>query len=151
MAEETRTDIFMQTAPEIQGDSGVKGHENWMRCETVEFNSSRSIGPIEARKLGGASFSGFTITRRPDMASANLFKQHLQATKDTAKLEITIDIVESGGEINAQFKLTEAFIKEYGMVGGSEDVLETLVIDGEELTVKVGEAESTYNYKTREV
>lgn len=150
MAEESRTDIVIQTSPEIQGDSGTAGHENWIRCESVDFTTARSIGPIEDRKLGGASFSGLTITRRPDKASALLFAQHLQSTKDKAKLEVTVDFVESGGEVNMQLTLTEAFIKEYELNAASEDMTETLVIDGEKLTVKVGDSERNYNYKTRQ-
>jgi type VI protein secretion system component Hcp len=141
--------VFMKTTPEIKGNAKLTGHEDWIKCKSVGLSSTRSIGPVEARKLGAGVFGGIEIAREPDIASAALFVQHLKSKADPAELdEIQIDLCESGGEVNSSFKLTKAYIKEFRVSGDPSNQTEYLVIDGEALTVSAAGEEKTYNYGT---
>lgn len=150
MVDETRTDIAMKCDPDIKGTCQVKSHEDWIKCKEVKFEISRSVGSPDDRKLGGASLAPLVIKRTPCIASPDLLSMHLKAKPEDAKMDVEIDFVESGGEVNVHIKLTEAYIKEFKFVGDSENMEEVIVMDCKELLVKVADTERSYNFQTRE-
>ena len=150
MAEEVRTDIYMKTDPEIKGDAIIDSHKDQIRLGGVEFATSRSLGPIDNRKLGGVSFNGLIIRRHPDVASGGLFAQHVKGEAPNAKLDITIEFVESEGQANATIELKEAYIKEFQLCCETENLEETLIIDAKSISLSYDNgSEGSFDFGTR--
>lgn len=88
--------IFMKIAT-IKGSSTVKGYQDWIELESLQFAASRRvqtvIGNASNRSVSAPSFSEITVSKPLDKASNPLY---LAAAAGKALPEIEIHICHAG-------------------------------------------------------
>lgn len=99
----------------LNGDVTTKGHEQWIKIESLKFGAQRSlsteVGRIADRESSLPSISEVTVTKPVDQTSPYLFSE---ACTGEAK-QVKIDLCQTGTSIDPymQYTLSNAVISGY--------------------------------------
>lgn len=121
----------------IKGDSTVKGHEDWITCDSLQFGVGRSIsasGGGKSRETSNPSFSEVTITKSTDKSSADLFFQAMGG-KSQGKAEIHfIQTSEGKSQVFLKLELEEALVSSYSASSGGDRPSESISLNFTKIT-----------------
>jgi len=121
--------IVLKFAQEINGDSNVPKHENWITVDTLQFGVGRAIstsgGGVD-RKPSAPSWSEISLTKSMDIASVELM---MQATCGKSLGTAEIHFLRTGDddlETYLIYELENAMLSSYSVSSAGDDPVESI-------------------------
>jgi len=126
--------IALKFDTQIKGSSKVKGHEDWILVDAIQFGSGRSIsssGSGVDRDVSNPNFSEVSITKSSDIATAELWYQSV-CGKSLGVAEF--HFIQTAGadqapQVYLTLKLHDAIVSAYSMSSSGERPSESVSIN----------------------
>ena len=115
---------FYLQVKNINGSVTTKGHEQWIKLNSFDFDTQRNIfvkpGHVSDRECGIPNITDFIITKEVDKASPYLFEASLTGVSLGAAF---IDVCGSSDDSNKylQYVLSDVIISRYNINGIDND------------------------------
>ncbi len=133
--------IYWKPDKAAKGDATEKGHDKWIKVESVSLNSGRSVrtltGRAADRQAEPGQVSELTITKDMDTSSMNLFKGTCVGHGE----KMVVDVTRAGGLddkaeiVYLKYTLENALITGYSFVSTGGKPTETLTINFTKITM----------------
>jgi type VI secretion system secreted protein Hcp len=130
--------ILLKFEKEIKGSSTVKGHENWITCDSFSLGVGRSIttsGGGTDRDTSNPSFSEVQLTKSTDMASSDLFFQSICGTSlGKAEIHFVQTGGSSGDQVYLKYELEDPIVSSYSINSSGERPHESFTLNFTKIT-----------------
>jgi type VI secretion system secreted protein Hcp len=148
----------------ISGDVTTEGFKDWISLESLSFGVGRGIGSATGgatnREASAPSISEVSITKKMDVASAQLFQDATLGTLDT-KVEIKLTTTtKNKTEVFLAYELTNCGCSSYSVSSGGDMPQESLSLNftkimmtfsGMDPATKASPKSATYDLSTIQV
>ncbi len=125
--------ILLSFKTAIKGESNIVNHTEWIKLDSVTFNTQRPIDSGtggKKRETGAPTFSSLHCSKLVDISSVELFSQSISGKSLD---EGYIHFVQTGGDktdqVYLKITLSEPLIESYALSGGDPVATETFSIN----------------------
>ncbi len=123
----------------IDGDVTAAGHENWVECDSMEWNVNRSLstkpGQGKDRESTTPVVGEITLTTKMDKTSPLFFAESCVGQGKTAKIHM-VQTSSAGIETYMEYTLTNTLISGYNVMSNGDRPVEAISLNFTKVEMK---------------